>query len=56
MTISQEAAHELLDALKAVASMDIKGHSLSDRLLFSTAGRALLDKINSAISKAEGRA
>jgi hypothetical protein len=46
------AAPELLEALQAVLEMDVKGHSLLDRLQFSPTGRALSEKCLSAIAKA----
>lgn len=42
----------LLDALRAILTMDVKGHQLQDRLQFSTPGRALLDQCNAAIAQA----
>jgi len=47
------AAPELLAALEALLSMDVKGHSLLDRLQFSTDGRALSEKCLAAIAKAK---
>lgn len=48
------AAPELLEALEAVMSMDVKGHALRERLEFSTSGRELLGKVKAAITKAKG--
>jgi hypothetical protein len=48
------AAPELLESLQAVLAMDVKGHSLLDRLQFSTEGRALSEKCMGAIAKAKG--
>lgn len=48
------AAPELLEALSTLLNMDVKGHRLGDRLQFSTPGRKILDKCNSAIAKALG--
>lgn len=48
------AAPDLLEALSTLMNMDVKGHRLRDRLQFSTPGREILDKCNSAITKATG--
>lgn len=48
------AAPDLLEALSTLLNMDVKGHRLGDRLQFSTPGRKILDKCNSAIAKALG--
>lgn len=50
------AAPELLAALQAVLAMDVKGHSLLDRLQFSPEGRALSEQCLGAIAKAKGEA
>jgi hypothetical protein len=50
------AAPDLLDALESLAHLEVKGHSLIDRLQFSDEGRALSDKITRAIAKAKGGA
>lgn len=44
---------ELLEALRALMALDVKGHALADRLQFSDAGRALLHQCQAAIEKAE---
>ena len=49
------AAPELLEALKALSGLEVKGHALIDRLQFSETGRALAGKIAEAIAKAEGK-
>lgn len=46
------AAPELLAALQSLLAMQIKGHSLADRLQFSDENRALLDQARAAIAKA----
>lgn len=46
------AAPDLLAALQALLTMQIKGHSLADRLQFSDEGRTLLDQSRAAIAKA----
>jgi hypothetical protein len=46
------AAPELLEALRALMALDVKGHALADRLQFSDAGRALLAQCRAAIAKA----
>ena len=46
------AAPDLLDALRALMALDVKGHALADRLQFSDSGRALLNQCRAAISKA----
>lgn len=48
------AAPDLLEALIELSSLEVKGHSLLDRLQFSTEGRTLSDKITKAIAKAKG--
>lgn len=48
------AAPELLEALFELATLEVKGHSLIDRLQFSTEGRELRNKITNAILKATG--
>lgn len=48
------AAPELLEALEALANLEVKGHTLVDRLQFSSEGRALSDKITTALAKARG--
>ena len=45
------AAPDLLDALRALMALDVKGHALADRLQFSDPGRALLDQCRAAIAK-----
>jgi hypothetical protein len=47
---------ELLEALKELFALEIKGHSFANRLQFSNGGRALAAKVGGAIAKAEGRA
>jgi hypothetical protein len=47
------AAPDLLDALRALMALDVKGHALADRLQFSDSGRALLDQCCAAIEKAK---
>ncbi len=47
------AAPDLMEALQAVLSLDIKGHSLLDRLQFSTTGRALSEQCLAALKKAQ---
>ena len=49
------AAPELLEALKALSGLEVKGHALIDRLQFSETGRTLAKKIVEAIAKAEGK-
>lgn len=49
------AHYQLLEALKALCGMQVKGHDLIDRLQFSQEGRIVLDKIEAAIAKAEGK-
>lgn len=39
----------LRETIRQLAALDIRGHQLQDRLQFSTDGRALLDRINSAL-------
>jgi hypothetical protein len=46
------AAPELLEALRALMALDVKGHALADRLQFSDAGRALLAQCRAAIARA----
>jgi hypothetical protein len=46
------AAPELLEALRALMALDVKGHALADRLPFSDAGRALLAQCRAAIARA----
>ncbi len=43
---------DLLTALRALMSLEVKGHALADRLQFSDAGRALLDQCHAAINRA----
>lgn len=50
----QAAAPELLAALKALSSLEVRGHALIDRLQFSDEGRALASQITKAIAKATG--
>jgi len=45
-------APALLAALRALMSLDVKGHALADRLQFSDSGRALLDQCRAAIARA----
>jgi hypothetical protein len=47
------AAEKLLAALETLMLMDVKGHALQDRLQFSTAGRAILERARAAIAKAK---
>lgn len=49
------AAHALLEALKELSGMEVKGHALIERLQFSEKGRVLATKINNAIALAEGK-
>jgi hypothetical protein len=46
------AKDDLLAALRALMALDVKGHTLADRLQFSDAGRALLDQCRAAIDRA----
>jgi len=46
------AAPELLEALRALMALDVKGHALADRLQFSDAGRTLLAQCRAAIARA----
>ena len=46
------AQADLLAALRALMALDVKGHTLADRLQFSDSGRALLDQCRAAIEKA----
>jgi hypothetical protein len=46
------AKDDLLAALRALMALDVKGHSLANRLQFSDEGRALLDQCYAAISRA----
>ncbi len=46
------AAPDLLEALEALAGLEVKGHALLDRLQFSESGRALSAQITAAIAKA----
>lgn len=50
------AAPELLEALEALSSLQVRGHALIDRLQFSDEGRELSKKICAAIAKAKGDA
>lgn len=52
--INLNAAPDLLEALEELANLEVKGHSIIDRLQFTNAGRALSDKILNAIIKAKG--
>ncbi len=47
------AAPDLLDALRALMALDVKGHALADRLQFSDAGRAILDQCQQALKGAQ---
>lgn len=48
-------AHDaMVQAIESLLSMDIKGHTLAERLQFSDSGRALLEKANSALKLARG--
>ncbi len=47
-----ELEKQLLDALESLASLEVKGHAIIDRLQFSSSGRALAEKITAAIAKA----
>ena len=46
------SAPDLLAALRALMSLDVKGHALADRLQFSDSGRAMLDQCRAAIARA----
>jgi len=48
------AAPDLLEALQSLLNMEVKGHTLLDRLQFSTAGRDIAYTVNAAIAKATG--
>lgn len=48
------AAPELLEALVDLSQLEVKGHSILDRLQFSETGRALAAKVTAAIMKAKG--
>lgn len=48
------AAPDLLEALLALSNLQVKGHALIDRLQFSIEGRAVLEKVNSALRAARG--
>lgn len=50
------SAPKLLEALQWLLAMDVRGHSLGDRMQFSSAGRELLAKANVAITEAKGMA
>lgn len=49
------AAPDLLAALELIINMQVKGHALIDRLQFSDDGRAISEKVLSAIHKATGK-
>ena len=46
-------APDLLDALRALMALDVKGHALADRLQFSAAGRAILAQCQQALKGAQ---
>ena len=46
------AKDDLLAALRALMALDVKGHTLANRLQFSESGRELLDQCQAAIDRA----
>jgi hypothetical protein len=47
------AHDDLVEALKTLMYMDVKGHALADRLQFFTKGREILSLCQNALTKAE---
>ena len=52
--MDQNTIKELANALRAVLAIDVRGHSLADRLQFSDSGRAILNQARAALEKVEG--